>query len=657
MKTSQANSGFFITCIVCVFVFIIQCTPNRDKKRNAIHTELIRQANLLSVTSPEKADSLYRLIANDPPKEQSANYINAVTFLADIFISKREFDSARIFIQKAEHSISENPDTALLISILNIKGKLYYQEGIYDSAVNIYQKGLALLNKGDDNQQKTAFTINAGKSALGKGNYSDAAKLLEEGLKMAIAAKSNKHSMAALISLSVLYSDMKQYDEAIKYAKRQINLALTLADTVLYAQAMMNIGISYKNSGMIDSALLSYTKASVAFAKMHDSMSMIMTLYNKGIILKNAGKYSEAEKIMKFINKYSNENEMYDGQSYSLSALAAICEETKREKEGLMFIDTAIQLAIKHKLITRITTLYQRKHTLLAAQGRFREAYDISLKAVKISDSLSGIEVKKEIFELKAKYEAEEKEAENSLLKKNNLIIKSKLLIQELALAVTLLLVSILVLLFLSYRKKIRHHQALSEQKSLRLENENLAGAFALEHAGLLNKLKEEELNRIHIENELKSEQIDNLELKSGLKEQELVFHALARAELSQLLLKIIDKLQPFTTRLRLKKDQEEFSQMLTGISRDSDKEPLAQFELHFRQLHPDFYEKLLSSCQQLSKSELNISAMIRLNLSTKDMANLVNLSISTIDTNRYHIRRKLGLNQGDNLTAFLMKF
>ena len=126
MKASQVNSTFFITCIVCVLVFFIQCTPNRDKKRNAIHTELIRQANLLSVTSPEKADSLYRLIANDPPEEQSANYINAVTSLADIFISKREFDSARIFIQKAEHSISENPDTTLLISILNIKGKLYY---------------------------------------------------------------------------------------------------------------------------------------------------------------------------------------------------------------------------------------------------------------------------------------------------------------------------------------------------------------------------------------------------------------------------------------------------------------------------------------------------------------------------------------------------
>ncbi len=656
MRTSQANSTFLITFIVCVLVFIIQCTPDRDKKRNAFHAELLRQARSLNGTSPEKADSLYRIIANDPPKKPSAGYIDAVTSLANIFIARRDYDSARIFLQKAELSISDDPDTALLISVLNIKGKLYYQEGSYDSAVTIYKKGISLLSKGHDAHQKTAFTINAGKSALSTGNYSDAAKLLDEGLKLAIKANSNEHILVALHSLAVLYSEMNQYDEAINYAKRQINLALTLADTVSYAQSMMNLGIYYKNSGMTDSALIAYTKASEAFAKMNDSMSMIMTLYNKGVILKNAEKYSEAEGIMKFINKYSKANKIYEGQSYSLSALAGIYESTNRRKEGLMCIDTAIQLALKHKLISKISTLYERKHSLLASQGMFREAYYISLQAEKLSDSLSGIEVKKDILELKTKYESEEKEAENSLLKKDNLIIKSKLLIQKLALAVTLLLASILVLLFLFYRKRNRHRQTLSEEKSLRLENQNKAGILALDHAALLNKLKEEDLNRIHIENQLKSEQIENLELQTGLKEQELVFQALARAELTQLLSKISEKLHPFKTRLHRKKDQEEFSQVLTGISRDSDKEPLAEFELLFRQLHPDFYEKLLILCPQLSKSELNISAMIRLNLSTKDMASLVNLSISTIETNRYHIRKKLGLDQGENLTTYLMK-
>jgi DNA-binding CsgD family transcriptional regulator len=107
---------------------------------------------------------------------------------------------------------------------------------------------------------------------------------------------------------------------------------------------------------------------------------------------------------------------------------------------------------------------------------------------------------------------------------------------------------------------------------------------------------------------------------------------------------------------LHRKKDQEEFSHVLTGISRDSAKDPLSEFELLFRQLHPEFYEKLLNRCPQLSKSELHISAMIRLNLSTKDMASLVNLSISTIETNRYHIRKKLSLDQGENLTTCLMQ-
>jgi len=655
MIKSRVRLTFFFS-LICFAAYLTQCTPGGDKKRNAIQTELLRQANSLNVTSPEKADSLYRIIAGDPPEEPSTTYINAITSLADIFISKREYDSARIFLQKAEQSISEEQDTALLISILNIKGKLNYQQGSYDTAINIYRKGLVLLNKRDDTHQKTAFTLNAGKSLLSLGNYSEAARLLDEGLKLAIKDKNNEHVMVALHSMAVLYSAMNQHGESIKYAKKQIDLALSISDSVSYAQSMMNLGIYYKNSGMTDSALFAYTKASEAFAKMNDSMSMIMTLYNKGILLKNAGKYSEAESVMKYIFNYSERNKLYEGQSYSLSALAGICEVTNRKKEGLAYIDKSIQLALNYNLITNLSILYERKHSLLAAQGMYRDAYDISLLAVKISDSLSGMEVKKEILELKTKYESEEKEAENSLLKKDNQIINSRLLIQKLAFAVTLLLVSISVLLFLLYRKKIRHRQALAEEKAIRLENENKAGILALEHSDLLNKLKEEELNRIHIENQLKSEQIENLELQSSLKEQELVFQALARAELTQLLSKISEKLHPFKIRLHRKKDQEEFSHVLTGISRDSARDPLSEFELLFRQLHPEFYENLLNRCPQLSKSELHISAMIRLNLSTKDMASLVNLSISTIETNRYHIRKKLCLDQGENLTTCLMQ-
>jgi tetratricopeptide (TPR) repeat protein len=653
---NRINIYFFIASIFCIVLFLLQCTPAHDKKRNDLHAELLREAKSISTESPAKADSLYRIVAGGETQNISENYIDAVTGIADIFIANRAFDSAALYLQKAEISLSGDQDSVHMIPILNIKGKMYYQEGRYDSAEYVYRKGLSLVNLTDDSIQKTAFTLNLGKSILGSGNYTDAAKLLDEGLKMAISNQNNVHIMVAFHSLAVLYSAMNQYDEAIKYTKRHISLALTIPDSHSYANAMMNLGIYYKNSGLIDSALLAYTKASDAYSILNDSLSMIMTLYNKGILLKKAGKYIEAEKTMKYIYNYCKDNNMPEGQTYSLTALAGICEETNRKNEGLVFINTALSLATKHNLIINLSTLYERKHSLLATLGMYEEAYLISLQAVKISDSLSGLEVKKEILELKTKYESEEKEAENHLLKKDNQIINSRLVIQKLALAVTLLLVSISVLLFLLYRKKIRHRQALAEEKAIRLENENKAGILALEHSDLRNKLKQEELNRIHIENQLKSEQIENLELQTSLKEQELVFQALARAELTQLLQKISEKLHPFKIRLHRKKDQEEFSHVLTGISRDSAKDPLSEFELLFRQLHPEFYEKLLNRCPQLSKSELHISAMIRLNLSTKDMASLVNLSISTIETNRYHIRKKLSLDQGENLTTCLMQ-
>ncbi len=56
-----------------------------------------------------------------------------------------------------------------------------------------------------------------------------------------------------------------------------------------------------------------------------------------------------------------------------------------------------------------------------------------------------------------------------------------------------------------------------------------------------------------------------------------------------------------------------------------------------------------------MSKTELQVCALLRLNLSSKDIARLTNLNITSVEMTRHHIRKKLKLEQGENLTAFLI--
>lgn len=78
------------------------------------------------------------------------------------------------------------------------------------------------------------------------------------------------------------------------------------------------------------------------------------------------------------------------------------------------------------------------------------------------------------------------------------------------------------------------------------------------------------------------------------------------------------------------------------------------EFNRWFGAVHKDFYEKLKALAPGLSPSELKICGLIKLKMSTKDIANLTRLAPKSIDGYRSRIRQKLQLGSGENLTLFI---
>ena len=90
-------------------------------------------------------------------------------------------------------------------------------------------------------------------------------------------------------------------------------------------------------------------------------------------------------------------------------------------------------------------------------------------------------------------------------------------------------------------------------------------------------------------------------------------------------------------------------------MQRDAQRDPLGYFEVSFSCMHSCFFENRLAVSTNLSKAELQICALLRLNLSSKDIARLLNLAVASIDVTRSHIRKKLGLEQNQSLTSYLI--
>lgn len=79
-----------------------------------------------------------------------------------------------------------------------------------------------------------------------------------------------------------------------------------------------------------------------------------------------------------------------------------------------------------------------------------------------------------------------------------------------------------------------------------------------------------------------------------------------------------------------------------------------AELNAQIEQLNQQFFEELKNRCDNLSKNDLRIAAYLRLEMSTKDISMLMNIEPNSVDVARYRLRRKLGLEKGDDLTAFI---
>ena len=80
-------------------------------------------------------------------------------------------------------------------------------------------------------------------------------------------------------------------------------------------------------------------------------------------------------------------------------------------------------------------------------------------------------------------------------------------------------------------------------------------------------------------------------------------------------------------------------------------------FEMHFDQAHENFFKRLKEQYNELTPSDLKLCAYLRLNLSTKEIAPLLNISVRGVEIRRYRLRKRLDLPTEDNLVEFLLSF
>lgn len=400
----------------------------------------------------------------------------------------------------------------------------------------------------------------------------------------------------------------------------------------------------------------------------------------KGFLLMGKKKFPEAYEINMKSVEIASKNDYKDLVASSYYNAAGALFELGKTDKALQLVDYTIDYSIKNKL--NYTEYLVGKASILMSLGKNNEAEQLYLNSIKslqksknkfmemqarnllsnyyksinkkdlaaeqfmmakqIEDSIASVKQSIALKEVEYQYKDQEKEEllqsyKTSSKLKNWLIILGGLLTLG------------TLYLFFNLKKNSNLRQILFEKKEKLLESEKLNAIREKELA------QKEEEKAILNQKFLKEEQ-QRLQLEKENTDRELASITLYVQEKNKMLEELQEKMKEV-----LNDSSNENRDKLLNISKNikqsiNFEKDWDKIKLHFEKVHPDFFSKLSQICPQLTQNELKHCAYIKINMNNKETATLLGVDYNTVKMSRYRIKKKLELQQEEDLTQFIQQ-
>ena len=169
---------------------------------------------------------------------------------------------------------------------------------------------------------------------------------------------------------------------------------------------------------------------------------------------------------------------------------------------------------------------------------------------------------------------------------------------------------------------------------------------------------KEAKIRQEQFDLEKEIERLKNEKLKIQLlsKDKELVTNSLQVVKKNKILNGIIHKLKDINSETFDESSKFQFTKLNKSIVKEVNSDhSWKDLEKHIKNVHFDFLKRLKEKCPTISPRELDLSTYLLMNMSTKEIAEIMNISGGGVELARYRLRKKLDLNKKENLIGYLM--
>ncbi|MCP9767164.1 hypothetical protein EGI22_04530 [Lacihabitans sp. LS3-19] len=500
----------------------------------------------------------------------------------------------------------------------------YYSRNNNDSNAKYLEVSKIAVWQYGDKRMQARNKLDFANHLRNLGKFDESIKINQEAIKSYESIGDFQGMGAGYNSLGMSFKvlgndkvELQSYvEKALKYSILSKEYYEKANDNDGLLRIYSNIGTMYRDLKRFSDAEQSYLDG-LAIAKKTG-----MDNYSVGVLYSNLGQiymdaYKDYDKSIFYLNKALanyQKNEIYNYQEHVFRNLAF---NYTKKGDFLLAIDYAKKaLAIAEKSHDPQQKINSYAALIYAQQkaGLHKEAFENLTFQKNVEDSVLSVEKTSIIAEMDAKFEAVQKEAKIQVLSKTNELNKWRIV----ALLLTLLA---LVYYYYSLLQKRKKDKLLFEQEQ-RIESEKR------KNAEIELDAKKKELTAKVLQLARKNEFLNSLE-----------------TEIDYLKNNVDDSVNKTTNRI---------SRM---IKRDIDSDvQWDQFSQEFSSVHQGFLSALTEKFGNFSKSEIRLISLLKMNMNSKEIADILGISDEGIKKARYRLRQKMNLEDAE-LQSFLLSF
>lgn len=648
-KGGSINAVYIILLILVAFSMQLMASPqdvdgNSEPGRSA--AALNHQAEKLLNSDPDMAIATAKTALEtafeDDNREQLAC---AQKLIADAYYYKTDYLTAIEWYQASaetgrEHNGSNSPGYQ---NRLGDVGYCYNELAMYDKAQEYYLMALKIARHRGDTEEMGTNLNNLGQSCFAMGDYIKAISYFDSTLQLDRQRQIDEYISIDLNNIGKVYFSWGKYDKALEYYFEALEKAEATGNEDMQAIRHSNIGQAYMALEDYENAKKHFNVALATDRRLGNTGKLGIRYSHIGMMNLKQGNYDTAQVYLEDAIRIFESQKMISSIVITLNDLGDLMREKMDFEKALDYYQRSLAISENAGMKANMLRSLRNIAETYRQSGNFRASVDYLLRFTSLKDTIFNEEKHRQLAEFEARYETGKKERENLLLRNEARIQRNQKIIFIIS-GSALLVVALTLLMMLNIKRKSLRQTQLLHEKDRQLHQLDLE--------------KKEKVNQ-HLQDVLfAEEQINRLQTEKLQQKNRELSTATAHILNKNEVLGNIRRLAAGWLKRHHFDTSEELKKLIREIDSNTDlDEQWEQFKLHFESVHKGFFERLLKNFPKLTPNELKLCAYLRMNLSTKEIAQMLNISTESVTTKRYRLRKKLGLEKDENLVGFIGGF